>query len=165
MKEKVIVSMGSFNPPHKGHFEMFDEILKVHDKFHLFVRYNESVDLTSREVKEKWFERISGEYDNRMIIHFFSIEDIKGKDYNPHILATAVRYFESVLGEPIDEVWTGEDAAPLLEGMDKEFPNMKFIVTKRCGITSTAIRGDIAGHKDCMPDYVYEDLMRITRGE
>ena len=100
-----------------------------------------------------------------MIIHFFSIEDIKGKDYNPHILAGAVHYFESVLGEAIDEVWTGEDAAPLLEGMDNEFPNTKFVITKRCGITSTAIRNDVVGHKDCMPYYVYEDLIRITRGE
>ena len=165
MSEKVVVSMGSFNPPHKGHFEMFDEILKVNEKFHLFVRYNEGVDLTSREVKEKWFERISAEYDNRIIIHVFTMEDMKGKDYNPHILAGAIHYFESLLGEPIDEVWTGEDAAPLLEGMDKEFPDMTFVVTKRCGITSTAIRNDIAGHKDCMPVYVYEDLMRITRGE
>ena len=165
MNEKVVVSMGSFNPPHKGHFEMFDMILEVNESFHLFVRYNQGIDLTSREVKEKWFERISAEYDNRIIIHVFTMEDMKGKDYNPHILANAIHFFESVLGEPIDEVWTGEDAVPLFEGMDKEFPNTKFVPTKRCGITSTAIRKDIAGHKDCMPDYVYEDLMRITKGE
>ena len=165
MSGKVVVSMGSLNPPHKGHLGLFDEILKDNEKFHLFVRYNEGIDLAGRDVKAKWFERISADRDNRIIVHIFSMEDMKGKNYSPHIFANAIHYFESILGEPIDEIWAGEDATPLLEGMDKEFPNLRFVITKRNGFNSTAIRNNLEGHKDWLPDFVYEDLVRIMKGE
>ena len=97
-KDKVVVFMGSFNPPHKGHLLMIDRILAVRKELHLFVRYNEGVDLASREMKMKWFERISADRDHRIHIHMFSTDDFKGKSYTGSIFASFIRLFEDTFG-------------------------------------------------------------------
>lgn len=42
------VYVGSFNPPHEGHIQGMRDALEVFDTLHVFVRYNEGVDLTDR---------------------------------------------------------------------------------------------------------------------
>ncbi len=163
-KEKVVVFMGSFNPPHKGHLLMIDRILAVRKELHLFVRYNEGVDLTSREMKMKWFERISADRDHRIHIHMFSTDDFKGKSYNGSIFASFIRLFEEMLNEPIDEVWLGEDGAKLVEATRDEFPGISFQICERI-CNSTQIREDFEGHKDWLPDFIRDDLARILKEE
>ena len=163
-KEKVVVFMGSFNPPHKGHLLMIDRILAVRKELHLFVRYNEGVDLASREMKMKWFERINADRDHRIHIHMFSTDDFKGKSYTGSIFASFIRLFEEMLNEPIDEIWVGEDGVKLVEATRDEFPGISFRICERL-YNSTAIREDFEGHKDWLPDFIREDLARILKEE
>ncbi len=159
--EKTVVCMGSFNPITIGHIDLFEQILKIHPFFHLFVRYNEGVDLTSWEMKKSWFDRINKEHDNRIIIHKLTTDTMKGKRYNVDIFTYFIHLFENELGTPIDEIWVGEDATPLIEKSQADFPNIHFVITSRTEICSTDVRKDLEGHKDWIPDYVYEDLKAL----
>ena len=163
-KEKVVVFMGSFNPPHYGHLLSIDRILAIRKELHLFVRYNEGVDLTSRDMKMKWFEKISADRDHRVHVHMFSTDDFKGKSYTGNIFASFIRLFEEMLDRPIDEVWVGEDGVKLVEANRDQFPNISFRICERV-CNSTAIREDFEGHKDWLPDFIREDLARILKEE
>ncbi|MBR4501463.1 MAG: adenylyltransferase/cytidyltransferase family protein [Clostridia bacterium] len=163
-KEKVVVFMGSFNPPHYGHLLSIDRILAIRKELHLFVRYNEGVDLTSRDMKMKWFEKISADRDHRVHVHMFSTDDFKGKSYTGNIFASFIRLFEEMLDRPIDEVWVGEDGVKLVEATRDQFPNISFRICERV-CNSTAIREDFEGHKDWLPDFIREDLARILKEE
>ena len=155
--------MGSFNPPHNGHLAVIDQALREREKLHLFVRYNDGVDLTSREVKQKWFDRISAERDNRVVVHMFSTDDMKGKDYNGDIFVRFLRLFEESLGEPIDEVWVGDKTVPLVAQAQGQLPNVVFRITERTELNSTAIRKDLETHRSWLPDFVYEDLIHAGK--
>ena len=164
MKDNMTVAfMGSFNPPHIGHLEMIDMILAEREEMHLFVRYNEGVDLVSRETKQKWFDRISADRDNRVHVHMFNTDNFKGKTYNKSIFVTYLHMFESMLGRRIDEVWLGEDSAPLVEEARDEFPHTSFRITAK-PYNSTAIRNDFKNHRDWLPDFVQKDLEKVLGG-
>ena len=164
--ERTVVFMGSFNPVHKGHLITIDQILEKHARFHLFVRYNDGVDLTSWEVKKSWFDQINAERGNRIILHKLSTDAMKGKQYNAGIFSAFIRLFEDELGMPIDEVWAGDDAAPLVEASKKDFPNIDFVLPKRYGnYNSTAIREDLERHRDWLPAFVYRDLKALKEGK
>lgn len=156
--EKTVVSMGSFNPLTYGHLHLFDLILEVNPCFHLFVRYNEGVDLTDWETKKGWFDRVNEIYDNRIILHKLTTDQMKGKQYDADIFTNFIHIFEDELGTSIDEVWVGEDATELIEKSRSNFPNIKFVITRRDEINSTAVRNDLEGHKDWIPSFVYADL-------
>ena len=163
--EKIAVYMGSFNPPHLGHIKVMDRMLELHDKIHVFVRYNEGVDLADAETKKGWFDTLSAERDGRVIVHIFRTDDMKGKTYTGNIFGHFLKYFEELLGSKIDEVWCGEDAAQLIEECREKFPETNFVINQRytgeC-YNSTAIRNDLEGHKTWVPEYVYESLVQAA---
>ena len=160
--EKIIVYMGSFNPVHNGHLIIIDQILEKHPRLHLFVRYNDGVDLTSWEIKKRWFNQINADRGNRIILHKLTTESMKGKQYNASIFSSFIYLFQDEIGAPIDEVWAGEDAAPLVAAAKADFPNVDFVLVERQRhINSTAIREDLEGHRDWLPPFVYRDLKTL----
>lgn len=160
---KTVVFMGSFNPPHIGHLKAIDRILEKHESFHLFVRYNEGVDLTDWETKKGWFDRINAERGNRIVIHKLTTDELKGKTYSANIFSAFLRLFEERIGSKLDEVWAGEDARPLVEASQADFPDTEFVLMERI-CSSTPIREDLEAHRDELLPYVYESLAALKKG-
>ena len=166
--EKTTVYMGSFNPLHIGHVAVIDRMLESNDRIHLFVRYNDGVDLTDEKTKKGWFDTLNAQRGGRILTHFFHTDQMKGKTYDGNIFAHFLNFFMETLGTNIDEVWCGHDAVPLIESCAAQFPNTDFVIIRREEIgeyNSTAIRNDLEGHRDWVPDYVYATLAPAGNGE
>ena len=159
------VYVGSFNPPHLGHVQAMREALEVFDVLHLFVRYNEGVDLVDWDTKRGWFERIDEELDGRLRIHKMVNEKVKGKSYTLDEFFDFMRDTERVIGEPVAGFVFGPDYKRLLPAFKREFPTMHFDIGARPidpatgeEYSSTALRDDLEGHRDWLAPYVYESL-------
>ena len=158
------VYVGSFNPPHRGHIQAMRDALEVFDTLHMFVRYNEGVDLTDWETKRGWFDRIGEELGGRIVVHKKVNEEIKGKSYTINDFFEFMRDTERVIGAPVAGFVFGEDYADLMPTFEREFPHATFFIPKRPvdangePYSSTAIRDDLEGHRHWLPGYVYETL-------
>ena len=158
------VYVGSFNPPHAGHTLTMREALEVFDALHVFVRYNEGVDLVDWDTKRGWFERMAEELDGRVVVHKMVNEEVKGKSYTIDDFFVFMRDTERTIGEPVAGFVFGDDYARLLPTFEREFPGMVFHIGVRPvdasgePYSSTAIRSDLEGHRHWLAPYVYETL-------
>lgn len=158
------VYVGSFNPPHAGHILVMRDALGVFDVLHVFVRYNEGVDLVDWDTKRSWFERIAKDLDGRIVVHKMVNEEVKGKSYTLEEFFDFMRNTERVIGEPVAGFVFGDDYTELLPVFAREFPGMVFHLGTRPidangePYSSTAVRNDLEGHKQWLEPYVYDDL-------
>lgn len=158
------VFVGSFNPPHKGHIRTMREALEAFDVLHVFVRYNEGVDLVDWDTKRIWFERMAESLDGRIATHKMVNEEVKGKSYTLEDFFEFMRDTERIIGEPVAGFVFGNDYTELLPAFAREFPHAFFLIAKRSvdangeEYSSTAIRNDLEGHRQWLEPYVYEDL-------
>ena len=163
MEERLgrnVVYVGSFNPVHIGHIIMMKYGLAHFDYLNMFVRYNDGVDLTDWETKQGFFEKIGDDLGARDRIRIYKeVSEEKGKSYGLELFFDFIRKTEKVIGEEVDGFLFGADYEKILPELEKEFPNIKFIILSRDeGYSSSAIREDLEGHKDWLPPYVYETL-------
>ena len=161
---------GSFNPPHVGHMLTIRLALEHFDVLHMFVRYNEGMDLVDWETKRGWFERINEEMGGRLVIHKMENQAIRGKTYTIEDFFDFIRDTVRSVGEPVSGFVFGDDYRDKLPVFQKEFPQMYFFLglpplsgTER--ISSTAIREDLEGHKDWLPEYIYDTLKVLNQAE
>ena len=154
---KNAVYVGSFNPLHVGHVDAIKSGLEQFDFVHVFVRYNEGVDLTDWETKAAWFKKLSDELDGR-VKYYKEVSEEKGKSYGINLFFDFIRKTEVVIGEPVHGFLFGDDYMKIKGELEAEFPDKAFVIGKRDGYNSSAIRADLEGHKDWLPDYVYESL-------
>ena len=72
-----------------------------------------------------------------------------------------VRKEDCMAGEPIHGFYFSCDHRKIVEKLVPLFPDKEFHIGNRGkGYSSTAIREDPEGHRDWMPDYVYESLRK-----
>ena len=154
---------GSFNPPHVAHIKTIRLALACFDVLHMFVRYNESVELVDWETKKGWFDRINEEVGGRLVIHRMENPAVKGKTYTMEDFFDFIRSAVRSVGEPVSGFVFGDDYEKLIPVFQKEFPRMYFFKGEQTKdgqerISSTAIREDLEGHRSWLPEYVYETL-------
>jgi cytidyltransferase-like protein len=151
---KNCVYVGSFNPIHIGHINAIKNILEKFEYALIFVRYNEGVDLTDWDTKKMWFDKLNEELGGRLKI-YKEVSEEKGKQYGLQLFFDFIRKTEQVAGEEVQGFYFGDDYQKILSDLEAEFPEKKFIIGARDGYSSTAIREDLEGHKDWLPEYVY----------
>lgn len=161
---------GSFNPPHMGHMLTIRLALECFDVLHMFVRYNEGVDLVDWETKRGWFERINEEMGGRLVIHKMENPSVRGKTYTMEDFFEFIRNTVRSVGEPVSGLVFGDDYEDKLPLFRKEFPQMYFFKGPRQAVgtervSSTLIREDLEGHKDLLPVYIYETLHILDSAE
>lgn len=152
---------GSFNPLHFDHIGAIEEIFALgYDRVHLFVRDDPASDIVPWEVKQGWFETLQESYGGKLIFHRMP-SAVTGKQYNSNIFADMVRNEEKMAGEEIHGFYFGCDHRKIVEELIPLFPDKEFHIGNRGrGYSSTAIREDPDGHRDWIPDYVYESLRK-----
>ena len=157
---------GSFNPPHVGHIEMIEEALAYFDTLHVFVRYNEGVDLVDWDTKRRWFERINEETGGRLVIHKMENRAVTGKTYTLEDFFDFIRDAVHSVGGPVSGVALGDDYREIVPLLQKEFPKMFFLIGERPvknGVmrSSSLIREDPEAHREWLPAFVYKTLRRM----
>ena len=157
---------GSFNPPHIGHIKTIRLALECFDILHIFVRYNEGVDLVDWDTKRLWFDRINEEVGGHLVIHKMENKAITGKSYTMEDYFDFMRSVVQSVGEPVSGFVFGDDYENLLPEFRKEFPRMFFFKGERPSdgelrLSSTDIRKDLEGHRSWLPEYVYETLHQM----
>ena len=157
---------GSFNPPHIAHIKTIRAALGCFDVLHMFVRYNEGVDLVDWDTKRGWFDRINEETGGRLVIHKMVNTAVTGKKYTMEDFFEFIRNTAASVGEPVSGFVFGNDYEKTIPLLKQEFPQMVFLKGPVCetgeGVpTSTAIRKDLEGHREWLPPYVYETLHRL----
>ena len=157
---------GSFNPPHIGHIRTIRMALECFDVLHLFVRYNEGVDLVDWDTKKGWFERINEEVGGHLVIHRMENRAVTGKTYTTEDFFEFIRNTIRSVGEPVAGFVFGDDYGKLMPVFQKEFPEMYFFrgelaVSGGEKVSSTAIREDPERTRKWLPPYVYETLHRL----
>ena len=161
---------GSFNPPHFAHMRTIRQALECFDVLHMFVRYNEGVDLVDWETKRGWFDRINEEMDHRLVIHKMENQAVRGKSYTMEDFYEFIRDTIREVGEPVAGFVFGDDYKNLIPLFRQEFPQLYFFkgpppADGEVRLSSSAIREDLEGHKNWLPAYVYETLYeRRERG-
>ncbi|MBE5906892.1 MAG: hypothetical protein E7277_08955 [Lachnospiraceae bacterium] len=162
-KGRNAVYVGSFNPIHVGHIETMKYGLEHFEYLNMFVRYNDGVDLTDWDTKQMFFEMVAKDLGATDRVRIFKEEsEEKGKSYAIELFYDFIRKTEQVIGEKVDGFLFGSDYEKILPLLQKEFPDMQFIILDRSeGYSSTAIREDLEGHKDWLPPYVYETLKKL----
>lgn len=167
MDEKLgrnVVYVGSFNPVHVGHIQTMKYGLERFEYLNMFVRYNEGVDLTDWETKRSFFEHISKDLGGEGRVRIFREEsEEKGKSYGIELFYDFIRKTSEVIGEKVDAFLFGEDYEAIRPQLEKEFPDIQFIIVERLDYSSSAIRDDLEGHKDWLPPYVYEALKEVRK--
>ena len=153
---------GSFNPLHYDHIAAIEELFDLgYDRVHVFVRDDPASDIVPWEVKQGWFEKLYEAYDGRMLFHRMP-SAVSGKHYDGGIFENLVRTEDEMAGEPIHGFYFGCDHRKIVEELIPLFPEKEFHIGNRGkGYSSSAIREDPKGHRDWMPDYVYESLNGI----
>ena len=163
---KYGVVTGSYNPLHNAHIMFFDMVLERYQYCICLVRYNEGVDLTDWETKKGWFERLSRErYDGRLLF-FKVVPNTKGKVYGIDLFKDIITTAEDAVNEPVQAYIFGEDYDGMIQKMRELYPDKDFIVfprVDRLNYNSTAVRADLEGHKDWLPEYVYESLRILQK--
>lgn len=165
------VYVGSFNPPHAGHIETMKKALETFDTLHMFVRYNQGVDLVDWETKSAWFDRINEELGGRLVIHRMINEAVKGKSYTTEefyaFIGETVQIIESSGGaeNKVTGFVFGKEYEKIIPEIGKRYPDLHFLIVdlKMDGevkISSTAVREDLEAYKKWIPDYVYASLVK-----
>ncbi len=158
-KGKSASLSGSFNPLHYDHIGAVEELFAMgYSKVYLFVRDNPAADIVPWEVKQSWFEKLCGAYDGRLA--FFRMPSpVTGKTYSSNLFADMIRLEDELAGEVIHGFYFSCDHAKIVEELASLFPDREFHIGNRGrGYSSTAIREDPEGHRDWMPEYVYESI-------
>ena len=159
-KGKSASLSGSFNPLHFDHIGAINELFALgYDRVHLFVRDNPAEDIVPWEVKQGWFEKLVESYGGRVIFHRMP-SVVRGKKYSSDIFVDMVKREDLMAGEDIHGFYFSCDHSSLVQDLIPRFPDKEFHIGNRGnGYSSTAIREDPEGHKNWMPDYVYESLL------
>ena len=161
---KYAVTAGSYNPLHNSHIALFDKVLARYEYCICLVRYNEGVDLTDWETKLGWFERLSRErYDGRLL-PVKNVPNTKEKVYGIDLFKDIITEAENAVHEPVQGYIFGEDYGGMVQKMRELYPDKDFLIFPRQSngvCNSTEIREDLEGHKDWLPEYVYESLRNV----
>lgn len=154
---------GSFNPMHLSHVELIEKALEHFQYLHIFARVNKGVDLVDWETKKSWLERLNREkFDGRLRIYKLELS-FHDKNYGKLDFVESFLNSEKETGIHLDGLICGEDMQYMVDRMKAALPDRKFVVIPRDGRSSSGIRKDIDSMKEQVPDFVYEDLLRLGK--
>ena len=148
---------GSFNPLHLGHLECMIKAAGLCDELFVVISYREDdkglpvQDIPVR-IKIRWVYQLTKHIGN---VHILTLKDrtLRKEDYSEDLWEEDCRIVKEQIGRPIDVVFCGSDYDEN-SFWNKCYESADFIVFSRDQYNSTAIRSDLYGHWDWMPQIV-----------
>ena len=143
---------GSFNPLHLGHLECMIKAAGLCRELFIVISYRDDGTDIPLRVKIRWVYRLTKHIGNVKIITLKDRVSDKA-DYTEEYWTADCNEVKEKIGKAIDVVFCGSDYDEN-SFWNKCYEGSEFIVFPRNEYNSTAIRADIYGHWDWMPQIV-----------
>ena len=152
--KKYAVGMygGAFNPLHLGHLECMIRAAGLCEELYIVISYRENKTDVPLKVKIRWVYQLTKHLGN---IKSIPPEDklTNKEDYTEDLWKADSEYVKQQIGKPIDVVFCGGDY-DASSFWNVCYESSELVVFPRDNYNSTAIRNDIFGHWDWMPQVV-----------
>ncbi len=143
---------GSFNPLHLGHLECMIKAAGLCRELFIVISYRDNDTDIPLRIKIRWVYQLTKHIGNVRIITLKDRVADKA-DYTEEYWTEDCNEVKGKIGKPIDVVFCGSDYDEN-SFWNKCYEGSEFIVFPRNEYNSTAIRGDIYGHWEWMPQIV-----------
>lgn len=152
MKYKCGMYGGSFNPLHQGHVRCIINAANQCERLIIVISCGNKRNEVDVRVRYRWIFQLTKHLPDIGI--FILNDDCKSKnDYDENQWLIDADKVKKFAGEPIDAVFCGSDYTE--DSFWKRcYPKADLIILPRDGVSSTAIRNDIFGHWDWIPQVV-----------
>ncbi len=152
MKYRAGLYGGSFNPPHLGHVDCIIQAANLCDRLYLVLSAGKRRQEIDPLVRYRWLYQLTRHIGNVKIL---SIEDeAPSKEaYGRELWQADADKLKAQIGEPLDAVFCGSDYGP--DSFWRVcYPESELVIFPRSEMSSTALRWDLYGHWDWLPDVV-----------
>ena len=151
-KYKVGMYGGAFNPLHLGHLECMIKAAALCEELFIVISYRNHRSDVDVKVKIRWVYQLTKHLGNVRIV---TLEDklTSKADYTEELWQSDCEYVKQQIGKNIDVVFCGSDYDEQ-SFWNQCYPKSAFVVFPRTKYNSTAIREDIYGHWEWMPQIV-----------
>lgn len=144
---------GAFNPLHIKHVSCIIKASTMCRELYIVISQAEKYDTIDVRVKYRWVYTITKHLDNVKILILEDHTESK-LEYTEDLWEEDCNKVKNMIGKPIDAVFCGSDYDEN-SFWNKCYPESEFVVFKRDKyISSSAIRKDIYGHWDWLPQEV-----------
>lgn len=152
MKYKCGMYGGSFNPLHSGHVRCIIQAANLCEKLIIVISCGTKRGEIDVRIRYRWIYQLTKHLPD---VRIFILEDsCKTKaDYDEDQWFADAEKVKQFAGEPIDAVFCGGDYDEN-SFWARCYPDAELTIFPRDGISSTAIRSDIYGHWDELPQIV-----------
>ena len=160
-KYKVGMYGGSFNPLHLGHLECIIKAAGLCDELYIVISYREDESDIPLKVKIRWVYQLTKHLDN---VHILPLKDKfkTKKEYTEEYWDADCNIVKEAIGKKIDVVFCGDDYDEN-SFWNKCYEEAAFEVFPRNRYNSTAIRKDLYGHWEDMPQIVRSYFTKKVR--
>ena len=144
---------GAFNPLHIKHVSCIIKAATMCKELYIVISQAEKYDTINVRVKYRWVYTITKHLDNVKILILKDHTESK-LEYTEDLWEEDCNKVKNMIGKPIDAVFCGSDYDEN-SFWNKCYPESEFVVFERDKyISSSAIRKDIYGHWDWLPQEV-----------
>ena len=157
-KYKVGMYGGAFNPLHLGHLECMIKAAALCGELFIVISYRNHRSDVDVKVKIRWVYQLTKHLGNVRIV---TLEDklTSKADYTEELWQSDCEYVKQQIGKNIDVVFCGSDYDEQ-SFWNQCYPKSAFVVFPRTKYNSTAIREDIYGHWEWMPQIVRSHFVK-----
>ena len=158
---------GSFNPLHLGHVKCIIEAANQCKELHIIISDGRSRGEVDIKVKYRWVYSVVKHIGN-VKLHLLADDAPTKADYTEEYWSSDAQKVKEMIGKTIDVIFCGDDYQNEDNFYVKCYPQSKIVFLKRNEISSTAIRQDLYGHWDWLPQVVrpyYTKKVLLAGGE
>lgn len=149
---------GSYDPLHLGHLQCMIKAAGLCEELYIVISYWKHPSDVDIKVKIRWVYQLTKHLGN---VHIITLEDktLRKSDYIQEYWQEDCQIVKEKIGKKIDVVFCGSDYDES-SFWNVCYPESEFVIFPRDQYSSTAIREDLYGHWEWMPQVVRSHFVK-----